>query len=460
MISTTVRKALQNRKVQGALAVVFWLLVWHAASVAVASPLILVSPLAALKTLCGLAVTAAFWQTVAATGARILAGFFGALAAGAVLAVAAAAVPVVRIALRPLMVTVKSIPVASFTILALLWLRSAAQLSVLVSFLMAVPIVYTNVLEGILSAGQELVQMARVFRLPAARTARYIYLPAVMPYLRAAVSVSFGLCWKSGVAAELIGITSGSVGEALYNAKLLFSTADLFAWTAVIVLLSFACEKLSALALAKLQTALARTQPHPLHAAGESCPGALRVKNVSKRFGATDVFDGYSLDVPAGACVCLMAPSGRGKTTLANLLLGLEKPDAGAVEAPARIACAFQEDRLCPDLSAAGNVLLASGAAPETVLRALRETGLEGETLEKPASQLSGGQKRRAAVVRAMLAGGGAVLLDEPFKGLDERARAETAAFVKANRNGRTLLCITHEESDAALLGAEVVRLP
>ena len=180
MISTTVRKALQNRKVQGALAVVFWLLVWHAASVAVASPLILVSPLAALQSL------------------------------------------------RPLMVTVKSIPVASFTILALLWLRSAAQLSVLVSFLMAVPIVYTNVLEGILSAGQELVQMARVFRLPAARTARYIYLPAVMPYLRAAVSVSFGLCWKSGVAAELIGITSGSVGEALYNAKLLFSTCLLY----------------------------------------------------------------------------------------------------------------------------------------------------------------------------------------------------------------------------------------
>ena len=96
MISTTVRKALQNRKVQGALAVVFWLLVWHAASVAVASPLILVSPLAALKTLCGLAVTAAFWQTVAATGARILAGFFGALAAGAVLAVAAAAVRTAR----------------------------------------------------------------------------------------------------------------------------------------------------------------------------------------------------------------------------------------------------------------------------------------------------------------------------------------------------------------------------
>ena len=94
------------------------------------------------------------------------------------------------------------------------------------------------------------------------------------------------------------------------------------------------------------------------------------------------------------------------------------------------------------------------------MLRALRETGLEGETLEKPASQLSGGQKRRAAVVRAMLAGGGAVLLDEPFKGLDERARSETAAFVKANRNGRTLLCITHEESDAALLGAQVVRLP
>ncbi len=454
------RNALNNRKVQGALAVVFWLIVWHAASAAVASPLILVSPLDALKTLCALAVTPAFWRTVAGSGARILAGFFGALAAGALLAVLAAAAPAVCALLRPLMVTVKSIPVASFTILALLWLRSAAQLAVLVSFLMAVPIVYTNLLEGFLAADRSLVQMARVFRLPAARTARYIYLPAVMPHLRAAVSVSIGLCWKSGVAAELIGITSGSLGEALYNAKLLFSTGELFAWTAVIVLLSFACEKLAARALAAAERALAASQPRPLRRRAPEASGALALANVSKRFGETRVFDGYSFAAAPGETVCLMAPSGRGKTTLANLLLGLEKPDAGRVDAPARIACAFQEDRLCPELSALGNVLLTGAAPPDEALAALRETGLEGESLTKPAAQLSGGQKRRAAVVRALLAGGGAVILDEPFKGLDDEARAKTAACVLRRLGGRTLICITHDEADAALLDARVERLP
>ena len=137
-----------------------------------------------------------------------------------VLALAAGRWPVVEVLLRPLMLTIKSIPVASFIILALMWLRSAGNLAVFISFLMVLPAVYTNTLAGIRETDARLLEMAAVFRVPPAKRVRYLYVPAALPYFRSACTVGLGLCWKSGVAAEVIGITSGSIGEALYNAKI------------------------------------------------------------------------------------------------------------------------------------------------------------------------------------------------------------------------------------------------
>ena len=154
------------------------------------------------------------------------------------------------------MLTIKSIPVASFIILALMWLRSAGNLAVFISFLMVLPVVYTNTRAGIRETDARLLEMAAVFRVPPAKRVRYLYVPAALPYFRSACTVGLGLCWKSGVAAEVIGITSGSIGEALYNAKIVFSTAELLAWTVVIVLLSLAFERLFLWGLARVESVL------------------------------------------------------------------------------------------------------------------------------------------------------------------------------------------------------------
>ena len=175
---------------------------------------------------------------------------------GLALAALAAALRWVEVLLRPLMLTIKSIPVASFIILALMWLRSAGNLAVFISFLMVLPVVYTNTLAGIRETDARLLEMAAVFRVPPAKRVRYLYVPAALPYFRSACTVGLGLCWKSGVAAEVIGITSGSIGEALYNAKILFSTAELLAWTVVIVLLSLAFERLFLWGLARVESVL------------------------------------------------------------------------------------------------------------------------------------------------------------------------------------------------------------
>ena len=228
-------------------AVVFWLLVWQAASMvldrALDVNLLLPSPISALLRLGELALTLPFWQAVARSFLRIVGGFLLSCFAASLLAIPASRWQRVRELLGPLVAAVKAVPVASFIILALFWLDSRS-LTMFISFLMVFPPVYLNVLEGIRQTDEKLLEMARVFRVPLWRQIRGIYVPAVMPYFRTAVSLGLGLCWKAGVAAEVIGLPTGSVGEMLYNSKVYFMTSDLFAWTTVIVVVSILFEKL------------------------------------------------------------------------------------------------------------------------------------------------------------------------------------------------------------------------
>lgn len=237
-------------------AIIFWLIVWQLAAMVLhaAYPhgaLLLPSPLAALARLMALAGTAAFWRAIGTSSMHILGGFLLSCALAVVLAAFSARFSRVKELLAPLVAAVKTVPVASFIILALIWLSSRTLL-LFIAALMVFPPVYLNVLEGIRRTDTSLLEMARVFRVPFSRTLRGVYLPQVLPYFRSAVSAALGLCWKAGTAAEVIALSSGSIGEKLYNAKIYFQTADLFAWTAAIVLISAAFEKLFLLLVDKI----------------------------------------------------------------------------------------------------------------------------------------------------------------------------------------------------------------
>ena len=208
-------------------AVLVWLAVWQLAAWWVDAPILLVSPLTALKRLLELAFEAAFWRAVAFSVGRILLGFLLSALLGAVLAAAAYRFRRVRELLMPLVAAVKAVPVASFVILVLLWV-SSRNLSVVISLLIGFPVIYANVLAGLDSTDPRLIEMARVFRVPFRRQLSTVYLSQVAPFLRSGLSLAIGLCWKSGVAAEVIGIPSGSIGEKLYKAKIYLETPDLF----------------------------------------------------------------------------------------------------------------------------------------------------------------------------------------------------------------------------------------
>lgn len=219
------------------LCVAFWLAVWQLGAWAVGARIVLVGPLEVLARLGQLALTGEFWLSVGLSLARISAGFALAAATGVALAALCSRVRVVRELLAPVVGAVKAAPVASFVILVLLWVPSR-RLSVVISFLMAFPIIYTNVLEGIRATDPRLLEMADVFGVSGLERVRTIYAAQVLPYARAALSLALGLSWKAGIAAEVIGLPDRSIGEHLYEAKVYLDTPSLFAWTLAVVLLS------------------------------------------------------------------------------------------------------------------------------------------------------------------------------------------------------------------------------
>lgn len=219
-----------------------WLLLWQGAATAVGEELLLPAPLSILRRMVQLPLREEFWASCGHSLGRIFLGFLLGVAAGCVLAVVCAVLPPARAFLAPAMAAVKATPVASFVILALVWIRGA-NLSVFISFLMVLPLVWQNVSQGIASADPALLEMACVYRLSWRQRLRAVYLPAVMPHFLSALRVGLGFAWKAGIAGEVIAIAPGSIGLALYQAKTWLEMPDLFAWTGYIILLSVALER-------------------------------------------------------------------------------------------------------------------------------------------------------------------------------------------------------------------------
>ncbi len=230
------------RPFKRAVIIFLWLLAWQAASLAVDNSIILVGPLEVIRALWSQAAMPGFWKTIVFSFGKISLGFLLAFGTGILAGGAACRFPLLKDFLEPLMSLMKSVPVASFVILALIWVGSK-NLSVFIAFLVVFPIIYINTMAGFTSTDPKLLEMARVFHMQGRKKLFYIYRPALLPYLISGCRVALGMAWKSGVAAEVIGVPNYSIGEKLYMAKIYLSTADLFAWTLVIIAISAFFEK-------------------------------------------------------------------------------------------------------------------------------------------------------------------------------------------------------------------------
>ena len=205
-------------------------------------PLLLPSPVEVFFRLLTIWQEPGFFASVLNSFLRIVLGFFLGLSLGVLLALPASRLTWLETLLWPYVQFIKSTPVASFVILALIWL-SSARLSTFISMLMVFPVVYLNALKGFGSVPPQMAEMAALYVVPFSRRLKYLYVPALRPLLLSASSIALGLCFKAGIAAELIGVPQNTIGEKLYEAKIYLNTVDVFAWTAVIIMISSLFEK-------------------------------------------------------------------------------------------------------------------------------------------------------------------------------------------------------------------------
>lgn len=436
----------------------FWLAAWMLVAALVAQPLILPGPGAVVVALLQLVCDAGTWVILAGSGARILGGLVLAAVCGGVLAGVSSRSRAFARLVTPALSFVKATPVACVVVLLLIWLGSA-RVSIAAVFLMALPGVYFSLAEGLAQVDKPLEQMFRLhgvrgWRLFCAHTWREV-LPFVLSCARAVI----GMGWKAGVAAELIGMAVGTVGERIYQAKLLIETADLLAWTVLVVAASWACERalvwLLQVSGPVAWRAAVRTHGHGAcgRAGDSACGGAAAelALTMGDRASWAPALDGLVLNVPAGGRICVMGASGAGKTTLLALAAGECAP----------CSMVFQDARLVEDASALDNVLVCADARVDaSSAAALLRLLVPGINVHACVAELSGGQRRRVEIARVLLCPGGAVILDEPFTGLDAAARDATAEVVLDQLGGRTLLLATHDATDVQALNiSDVITL-
>ena len=241
-ISSSLNKKNLKATLSGIGVALFWLALWQIASMRVNQEILVASPLTVIGRLTGLLRTSNFYLTVARSIGRIMGGYLLALIAGIVMAVLTFNSTFLHRLLSPMMSLIKASPVASFIILALIWLR-AEGVVIFSVFLMVLPMVWMNVYQGIVHTDHQLLEMADLFQVSRSNVIRAIYVPSILPHFMSAVTTGLGFAWKSGVAAEVLGSPKGSIGEALGNAKIYLETPDLFAWTIVVIAMSILIEK-------------------------------------------------------------------------------------------------------------------------------------------------------------------------------------------------------------------------
>ena len=225
------------------LAAVFWVGIWYLLAHRIGSDFLFPAPLTVWQTLCELVREKSFWLTTCMSVLRVVWGILESLILGTALACLTSVSRILNTLLTPALSAIKATPVASFIILALLWLDRDI-LPVFITTLIVIPIVWANVSEGIRNVDRNLIEVTALYRFSMWKKLHRLYIPSVAPYFMAACRSSLGMAWKAGIAAEILATPNDSIGKELYFSKTYLETPTLFAWTLVVILLSLVIEKL------------------------------------------------------------------------------------------------------------------------------------------------------------------------------------------------------------------------
>lgn len=458
---------------QKCIVVFLWLIIWQMISLFVRNPILIAGPVKTLKAFCTDVLKTTFWAIIGSSLLKYMAGLFAGLLVGILFAIVSYRNNFIRQFLVPAVAFAKAVPVAGFAVLLLIW-WGASYLSVAISFLVTFPFFYVSTLEGLNNSDAKLLEMAQVFGFTKKAQAFYIYKEALKPFWKSAMKTCVGMSVKAGVAAEVIGLPKHSLGNALYESKIYLETDHVFSWIFVIILVGMCTEKI----LLKLLDMVLEIAPN---VAAKERKGVeiekIQLIDMEKVFDGQMIFSHLNYTFKRGETVCLMAPSGEGKTTLLRMLTGLEKTEEGKIEwtgkelsgkeralsreekKKIRIGMVFQENRLFEERTARKNVEIVSTSKKAGELLSKLFPDEADTVFDKKVKEMSGGMKRRVSVARALAADTDILLLDEPFTGLDEDNKKRVVSVIKEYQNERILIVSTHHKEDAEILNAKVWKM-
>lgn len=233
----------QNNKFKKIIIAFIWLFIWQCIYKAVGKEILIVSPFDVLLNIINKVTEYDFWITCFYSILRIMKGYFFGIIFGVIAAFISYKIKFMHDFLYPFFSILKSTPVASFIILALIWIKTD-NVPAFIVFIMTSPIVWTNIYEGLSKISNELIEVSKVFEFSFLKKLKYIYIPQLIPYISSACTVALGLAWKSGIAAEVISSPKIAIGSVIYDSKVYLETLELFTWTAVVVIISIVLEKI------------------------------------------------------------------------------------------------------------------------------------------------------------------------------------------------------------------------
>lgn len=437
----------------------FWLFVWYALVVVVDSPLLLPSPIETLRAFLRLASSQGFYADILWTLLRVVVSVILSFAAGVALAGLAHRFSLVKEIFRIPVSFFKAVPVMAVIIYLVLLLKADA-VAVAVAFVVCFPIVYSNALEGLKAVDVKYLELGKILDFNLYERIRFIYVYSLFPQLKAALELIGAMAWKAVVAAEVLSVPAYSMGYRMLNAKYYLDTPGLFVYIISIVLLGLIFEKAGACILAGWENkpySGFKVKRKVVTRVKEVQAPTVELKNVSKSFEGERVLDHVTLELEGGKATALTGASGIGKTTIARLIAGLERPDEGNVENSndATAAFLFQEDRLLPWFSVRDNMALAlrrEGEASKEKLENMAKALEIYDRLDDLPESLSGGMKHRVALGRTLLWESKLIILDEPFRGVDKELRERIVDRLwDGETEGKTVLIISHRREDIDL---------
>lgn len=426
-----------------------------------------------------------FFLTVAATLLRIAATIAIDTVIAFLLGIAAGVSKRIEAALSPFETAMRAVPTMGVLLLSLIWFNSEIT-PIFVASLIALPLLYRGVVNGVKNIDIRLIQMSTGFKVSFVRKLTQLYIPSIRPFTLTAYSATLGLLVKVMVTAEVLSQPRRGIGTEFQIARAQLDTATIFGWGIIVIVFAALMEQAAKRILSynkarkAMQTAdIAFSDTHvdteeysdtDVYADIGKQAAEIHIDRISFNFESVPVFQSFSLEVKPARINYILGRSGRGKTTLLFLIAGFLHPQRGTIRISppdAKIGFAYQDLRLIPHLTAEQNIryILPPDYGTEKAKRIARQYlqmfGLQGFEHFLPA-ELSGGMQRRVSLARALAYPSEILLLDEAFDSLDpETKKAAAKVFSRIVRQQRrTVLCVTHDPVFTQLIEGITLDVP